>query len=370
MRLLICAMEYPPHSDGIGNFVSNIVTHLKNQGLDCKICSPSGPDIKLGSQTLIEKYGFFGLLFFWYAVTRHLKSTTYDMIWVHNPYFIFSTPLSRGVVTIHTTYYGVWFNHVGYFYTLHIYNKIASIIEHYCLHNIDKTTIITCVGKQVFHELKEIGIDIRRINCIPYNGVDSNRFKPQGNKKELRKKLGIPENDIVLLSVGRLTPNKRPHVLIDIISILEKKRGDITLCFAGKGELLDDMRELVKKRGLKKVIFLGYVDDENLPLLYSCSDYYIMASHYEGAPLTLYEALASGLSCIVSDIPSLDLVKQSDCGIAVNFENIEESSKTILAFLSDSHSEQAKNARDLAIRELDWSIITQKYMEIFKRQSV
>jgi 1,2-diacylglycerol 3-alpha-glucosyltransferase len=128
----------------------------------------------------------------------------------------------------------------------------------------------------------------------------------------LRKKLGIPEDDIVLLSVGRLTHQKRPYTLIEVFSYLERELGNVTLCVAGKGELLEGTKSLAEKMGLQKVLFLGYVDDQDLPDLYACADYYIMTSKYEGGmpPLTLAEAMASGLPCIVSDIPNLALCQR------------------------------------------------------------
>ena len=350
MKLLICAMEYPPEGSGIGNVVHNVAIHLKKMGIECRICSPSGPDISLGSKELIQRYGFFGIVFFWYKVSQFLKREDYDCVWVHNPYFIFQFPFSQGISTIHTTYYGVWHNHIGNTGSLHFYNKIASIIERYCLLKTSKVSLFTCVGRPVCHELEMIGIKNDQIRYIP-NGVDVNRFKSYENKKEFRKKHGIPEADIVLLSVGRLTPQKRPYILIEVFSLIEKQTSNLTLCFAGKGELLEETKNLVKQRGLKKVIFLEYVEEENLPRLYSSSDYYIMASKYEGAPLTLYEAMASGLPCIVSDITNLDLVTKSNCGIVVNFDNSAVAAKEILTYIDENHSEHAKNARDFAVRE-------------------
>ena len=367
MRLLICAMEYPPQSDGIGNVVFNVVTNLKRGGIECIVCSPSGSDIRLGNKDFIDRFGFFGLIFFWYKVTQFLKKNDYDVLWIHNPYFVFSTPLPRCLITIHTTYYGVWYHHIGNTFGLHIYNKIASVIERYCLLKMDKNLTFTCVGQPVCHELKEIGIADNKISLLP-NGVDCNHFKPQENKKELRKRFGIPADDSVLLSVGRLTTQKRPQILIDVFTSIQKERKNVTLCFAGKGELLEETKNLAIQRGLQKVIFLGYVDDKDLPSLYSCSDYYIMTSNYEGAPLTLYEAMASGLPCIVSDIPNLDIVQKSNCGLVVNFDDVESATEKILTYMEKNISEHSHNARDVAEKELDWGIIAKRYKELFEHQ--
>ncbi len=101
----------------------------------------------------------------------------------------------------------------------------------------------------------------------------------------------------------------------------------MALCIAGKGELIEETKDLAKRMGLCKVLFLRHVaHDRDLPDLYACADYCIMTSKYEGGmpPLTLAEAMASGLPCIVSDIPNLGIVKNADCGIVVAFDEIAQ----------------------------------------------
>lgn len=58
MKLLVCATEYHPYGTGIANVVYNVVERLKELGVECTVCSPTGPDIKLGSLKLIEKTRF------------------------------------------------------------------------------------------------------------------------------------------------------------------------------------------------------------------------------------------------------------------------------------------------------------------------
>jgi glycosyltransferase involved in cell wall biosynthesis len=95
-----------------------------------------------------------------------------------------------------------------------------------------------------------------------------------------------------------------------------------------------------------------------------------MTSNYEGAPLTLYEAMASGLPCIVSDIPNLDIVQQSNCGIVVNFDDVETAAKKILTYMEKNISEHSDNARKFAEKELDWGIIAQRYKEMFGHKCI
>lgn len=372
MKLLICASECFPHGSGIGNVVYNVAEHLKSGGVEYTICSPTGPDIFLGNEKLIEKCGFIGLLYYWYQVSRFFnKKNVYDMVWLHNPYFFHHNPFPRCVITMQSTYYGLSLHHVGNTRLLWLYYEIISKIEPYLLRKINKTVLFTGVGKLVCEELEKMGIEKERTAYI-LSGGDIQQFKPIADKKSVRKKFGIPENDIVLISVGRLTPAKRPQTLINIFSLLEKKIPNLTLCIAGKGELLDTTKSLVQKNGLHKVIFLGYVSDQDLPELYACSDYYIIASIYEGGmpPLTLSEAMSSGLPCIVSDIPNFSIVNDAGCGIIVNFNDTDHAAEEIMEYVTKVQSDHAKNAREFALKRLDWEIISKQYLEIFTRESL
>lgn len=367
MRLLICATEYYPYGSGIANVAYNVVEHLKEQGVECIVCSPTGPDIKLGNPKLIEKTGILGMLHYWRQVSHHLKRNNYDAVWLHNPFIISGGVIKNCLITMHSTYYGESFHQVGATPLLRMYRRFVSRLERYCLIHMDKNTIVAGVGRPTCKELEAIGLERERITYIP-NGVDIRQFRPSHHKGSLRKKFGLPEDDIILLSVGRLTHHKRPHLMIEIISNLEREVGDVTLCIAGTGELLDEMKDLVEKGGLRKVLFLGHVNhDEDLPELYACSDYYIMTSKYEGLPLTLLEAMASGLPCIVSDIPNLEIVRDADCGIVVNFDNMAEAQKQITSYLSEEHMNHEENARSYAEKTLDWSIIAERYLDVFKK---
>ena len=364
MRLLICTTEYYPHGSGIANVAYNVVMQLEKNGVECIICSPTGPDIKLGNQTLIKKTGIIGMLHYWYQVSRYFNNCDYDAVWLHNPYFIKRPSFKHSLVTIHTTYLGSSASKIGGpFYRL--YKSFVSKLEHYCLMRATPSTHFTGVSEKVCEEIKKIGVN-GNVVYIP-NGVDTKRFRPTVKKKELRKKFGISEDHTVLLSVGRLTPQKRPYLLMEVFSQLEKNHSDLILCVAGRGELYDEVKAFAEKHGLNNIIFLGRVDDSDLPDLYACSDYYIMTSRYEGFPLTLLEAMASGLPCIVSDIPNLKIVDEANAGFIINFDNVQVAVSNILTFLEREHPDQAENAVHYARSHLDWEIIADEYLEEFRK---
>lgn len=364
MRVLVCVTEYYPYGSGIANVAYNVVRELEGMEVECTVCSPTGPDIVLGNLGHIKKYGILGMLQYWHQVSRHFKTNDYDIAWLHNPLFLGQNPFKKYLVTMHVTLHGVSKQKISNSPFLRLYKFISSKIESCCLNRLDSSARYSCVSPTVCNELKQLGIPENNIKCI-HNGVNTAQFSPINDKNAIRSKFGIPNDDIILLSVGRLTHQKQPFTMIKVFSNLEKELRNVTLCIVSKGELLDATKNLVKRMGLHKVVFLGYVDNFDLPDLYACADYYFMTSKYEGLPLTLLEAMASGLPCIVSDIPNLEIVRDADCGIILNFEDIPLASEKILYYLINDHSDHSQNARYYSLENLDWHHISEQYLKKF-----
>jgi 1,2-diacylglycerol 3-alpha-glucosyltransferase len=370
MKILICTPEYPPYySSGIGNVVYYLKEQFERAGIKCITCSTMCSDIELCNGILAKRFAAFRFLYlpyFWYKARKYVKrnSAKYDLIWAHNPmpHFLKASPMKNElIITFHTILsYSLRYSKYPQF--------IASIVkklEIESLKNIGDNAKIIVVSQKVGEELEEFGVDKEKIKYIP-NGVDTNLFTPSGEKKMLRKKFGIPEEDLIILSLGKLKKQKQPSKLIAIFSKIKKELKNVTLVIAGRGELLDETKELVTQKKLKNVIFLGYVDEKDKPDLYACSDYYIMTSMYEGLPLTLLESMASGLPCIVSDIPNLRLVEVANCGIVVDFVDEEKAAQEIIGYLEQDNYRHAKNAREYAVKNLDWKIIAGRYLEEFE----
>ncbi|MFX0201455.1 MAG: glycosyltransferase family 4 protein [Candidatus Hodarchaeota archaeon] len=363
MRILVCVSEYYPYGAGIANVAYNVVEQLRKMGVDCTVCSPTGPDIKLGSSSMIARYGRLGLLYYWHRVAKYFKARAddHDVAWLHYPLFLRQNPFKRCLVTIHSTARGL--KYPSYLY---IYKKISSGIEKYCLNKIGDKVRFTAVSHQSQEELKAIGAGHKEITHIP-NGVDIGKFRPCIDKKALRSKFNIQKDAIVLLSIGRLVYHKMPFKLIDIFYEIQNMDEKYMLVIAGKGELFDQVKEYAVSKNISNIKFLGFVSDDYLPDLYACSDFFITTSKYEGGEptLTVAEAMASGLPCIVSDIPNRRVIENAQCGLAVDFSDEEKVAQKILSYLREDHAEHSRNAREYAVSNLDWKLIAERYLEEF-----
>jgi len=376
MKILVGVSEYPPEISGVGNMTFEIIKRFQNEDIDVDVCSVKYGDIVFlkGKRAIMtSKYYNFNLLLtkilFWRFFSKYAYKykDSYDIIWVHNPYPIgCSLPIEKTLVTIHTTSYGRSLSPFPSY--KHVYQKILSKFEKKYYKNFKK---IVAVAPQVYYELRELGVPKHKLYII-LNGVDTNRFRPRKDKIQLRKTFGIPEDVKVFLSVGRLAEQKQPTKLIELFKILTKYIKDIFLVIAGTGPLMNKLNTLISSYKLKnKILLKGYVEDSQIHNLYACADYYIISSKYEGLPLTLLEAMSSGLPCIISDIPNLRrIITQANCGITLNFNDINNACIKLVDYInSNLYRKHSRNARVFAVKNLDWSVVAEKYLNIMREIS-
>ncbi len=129
-------------------------------------------------------------------------------------------------------------------------------------------------------------------------GVDLNKFSPIENpQREIYEELNIPEDARILISVGELNKNKNHQVIIRAMSQIEN--GNIYYLIAGVGELKNSLSALSRELGIEnRVKFLGYRDD--ISTLLKASDIFCFPSYREGLPVSVMEAMASGLPVVAS----------------------------------------------------------------------
>lgn len=378
MKILICASECYPYTSkgGIGVCLHNAVKYLRREGVKCDVCSPHGPDIKIPLELIGNKhYGVLSLLRYWHRVSHHIEEygCNYDVVWLHQPFLLSKLHFENCLVTMHTSIFD--YNRIvqknDFPIPQKIYYGLREKIEKRCIQSINHyASYFSVVSPYVGSALEKVGIPRIKIVRIP-NGVDIHKFMPNMHKKRLKKFYSIPKNDIVFTYVGRIAGQKRPFTLIRFFSKLSERLENAWLIVAGDGALLDSAKHLASILDLKKVLFLGYVNDEELPSVYACSDFYLMTSIYEGQPITVLEAMASGLPPIVSDIPILRyIVEESNSGLVLDFENVEEAVEKTLQFIKEEDLQgHSRRARLFTEEKHSWEKVTNQYVQLFNKLS-
>ena len=185
--------------------------------------------------------------------------------------------------------------------------------------------------------IKYLGVPPKKITVMPC-GVDFRKFRPDYDIADINKaksKYGTTED--YFLYLGTLEPRKNIERLIEAYCLLKKRRGDIPkLVIAGKkGWLYDTIFTKVNILELgNDVIFTGYVDEIDAPVLMKGAVAFVFPSLYEGFGLPPLEAMACGTPVITSDTASMPEVA-GDAAIMVDPYSVESISQAMERLLLD-----------------------------------
>lgn len=198
-------------------------------------------------------------------------------------------------------------------YTAHGFHfyKGAPLLNWLIYYPIEKvcsyfTDVLITINKEDY-ELAKKKMKAKQVEYVPGVGIDVDKFKNTVvDKAEKRKELGIPGDAILLLSVGELNKNKNHQVIIRALA--ELNNPNVHYAIAGVGPLHDYLIDLSKELGITNQLhLLGYRTD--VAELYKCADVFCFPSIREGLSVSLMEAMASGLPCVVSKIRgNMDLI--------------------------------------------------------------
>ncbi|MCH5315039.1 MAG: glycosyltransferase [Eubacterium sp.] len=185
--------------------------------------------------------------------------------------------------------------------------------------------VMACFSTDVIGCSRESGIYLvgkkafNKKGTVLNNGIDTSVYAyDTAIRNEKRKELGV-ENKTAIGHVGHMYYVKNHSYLIDVFFEFQKDNPDSVLLLVSDGWDREKLEAKVKKLGIDdKVKFLGFRDD--IPELMLAMDCFVFPSIHEGFPLTLIEAQAAKLPCIVSDTVTPD-VKLSD---ALSFLSIKE----------------------------------------------
>ncbi|MCH5186976.1 MAG: glycosyltransferase [Oscillospiraceae bacterium] len=151
------------------------------------------------------------------------------------------------------------------------------------------------------------------------NAIDTDKFTYNDKVRErIRSELGLGDS-YVIGTVGSIYEIKNPYGIIDIFLMYHNKNSDSKLLWIGDGPMMSDVKNKVNQLGLDKdIILLGNRSDVHD--LLQAMDVFILPSIYEGLPVVLIEAQASGLPCICSTAVTEEVDITGNCSFINNDE--------------------------------------------------
>ena len=190
-----------------------------------------------------------------------------------------------------------------------------------------------CQGRN-FQDFAISQLNFKKKDCpiIP-NWTATNSLLELG----LNKKISADKEITNLVFIGWLEEFKGIYEIIEASLILKKKRKKFHIFLCGDGKGMKNLKKLIKKYELEKLItLLGWIDGIDKLNILRNSDIFILPSWNEGLPNSMIEAMSSGLACIVSDVGSIsNYIKHEENGLLIKPNCPDELASSIVKLIDD-----------------------------------
>lgn len=274
-------------------------------------------------------------------IHRLVGKKGYDIVHCHTPIAAFCTRIACINIRRHGT---------KVFYTAHGFHfytgaSLKNWLVYYPVEWLCSwwTDVLITINREDYERAK-IHLHAKKTEYVPGVGIDLIKFNNVDcNKKRMRNELGLMNTDIMLLSVGELNENKNHIIVIEALGMIKKECPNIFkklyYFVAGDGKNKLVIEKLAEKKGIREhVKLLGVVD--NIPEFLSIANIFLLPSKREGLNVSLMEAMASGLPCIVSDIRgNRDLIRDDAGGKRVGSEDVRGWMRAIVELTQNIKSE-------------------------------
>ena len=285
----------------------------------------------------------------------------YDIIWTNEPVMGAVTRLAARKSRKDGTRI-VYMVHGFHFYSG------APIINWVLFYPIERmlstvTDYIITLNSEDFKRAKRF--PVKHVYYIHGIGADTDRLKKDTVNQDIRKKLKIPEEAFLILSVGELNANKNQKIIIDALSLLQDK--DIYYVLCGSGKNLKTLQAQSRKCQLQDNIrFVDYRRD--IINFYDQADVFVLPSYREGMPIALLEAMYCGVTPVTSDIRGVkDVMKDGITGIICSPGDSKAFAEAIKTLKEDKRLRKGygENSRK-AVKPYMLSLIKKKILDIFE----
>ncbi len=212
------------------------------------------------------------------------------------------------------------------------------------------------------NELQRLfGLPYEKINVIP-NGINLSNFIGIERDYDFRRQYAM-DNEKIILYVGRLVYEKGIQHLIAAMPKVLSNYHDAKLIIAGRGGMMDELRQEASNLGLNdKIYFTGYLDSKQVQKMYKCADVAVFPSTYEPFGIVALEAMLAGVPTVVSDVGGLDeIVTHGVDGMKAYAGNANSIADSITALLYDHQlaTNVAKKAKQKVKEQFNWEKIAQ-----------
>ena len=362
MRIMIVTDQYPPMVGGVPTVTQGLAVDFTNRGNQVWVVAPSyGQRDFHRLEQKVHVYRFSSFEWPTYEdlripflpilpFRRLLKKIDPDIIHIHSPIVlgniaqILAGSLRKPVIA--TNHY-LPINMSRSLSADPLFGKpFMSVTYSYLVHFCNRCEYVTAPTMTALNLLYEHGL--RAPAQAISNGIDLKKFSPGARDARLQQHFHLPKDRPIILSVNRLSLEKRIDVLVDAAA---KMTRNAHIAIASTGPAEADLRAKVEELNLMdKVSFLGFIHNRDLAPLYRLADVFAIPSEAELQSLATMEAMACGLPVVAADAYALpELVHHTVNGYLFQRGNSEEMARYLDMLVKDAEMRSQMGSKSLEI---------------------
>ena len=368
MRILLCSDYLPPSDGGVEQVVQKLALHLVEEGYEVGIFTlndgtrefdlQNNPDVSFYTASAIDLTDTVGLqsMFSLSALRefRHvLQAFQPDVVHAHNRFFY--TSALAALYSLRAEYKLVTTLHLGDIGMISGVGGAAArtfeqTVSRFVISRSDQVICVSSAAESIARSLSA------KRTAVIRNAVDVEEFSP------------IPAKEKTLLYIGRLVRNNGIQDLLSALPGVLEAHPDAEVHIVGNGPLEAEVYESIRVTGLShSVTVYDYVPDNSD--MYNRASVFCRPSYSEGLPLTMLEAMASGVPPVVTAIAGVpEVVTDRETGVLLEPGRSDKIKAAIVELFDDEtlRAELARNAREYVVNNLTWEQRTREVSDVYQ----
>ncbi|WP_081603246.1 MULTISPECIES: glycosyltransferase family 4 protein [unclassified Haloferax] len=368
-RILLCSDYVPPSDGGVEQVVQKLAVHLVNEGFEVGIFTlddgtrefdlQNHLGISFYTSSAVDLTDIIGLqsMFSISALAdfrRVIREFQPDIVHAHNRFFY--TSILASLHSLFSDYRFVTTLHLGDIGMISGIGGAAAkafeqTISRFVISRSDCVISVSAAAESIAQSLGA------KQTAVVRNSVDVKDFSP------------TPQSEKSLLYIGRLVRNNGIQDLLTALPGVLDTHPDAAFHIVGSGPLEEDTQKFIESNGISDSVTVhGYVED--ISEMYDRASVFCRPSYSEGLPLTMLEAMASGVPPVVTAIAGVpEVVTDRETGILLEPGNPDKVEQAISELFEDSElrNQLSENAREYVVSNLTWEQRTKKVIEVYER---
>jgi glycosyltransferase involved in cell wall biosynthesis len=238
----------------------------------------------------------------------------------------------------------------------------------------DRVVALTAIEQAQIRELYDIPAD--RIAVIP-PGVNTQIFVPARDKRALRRELGLPEDQLIVFTLGRLDERKGFDLFLEAAGRVVREGGGAAVSFvlsAGgtspqERAEREKLEAIVEAQSLSsRLLWLPVLSEQTLPDYHGAADIFVLPSRYEPFGIVMLEAMACETPVVATTVGGpATVIEPGVTGLLVDPTDTEAFATALLSLIQDPRARQTygRNARARIETAYSWDAIAGRHLEAY-----